>query len=107
MMSKLSANCITIQAARQLAGTAPSFRGNSCHVFAIWLALMGLVGTARAADVLSSVPQAPQSGDVAQNVANYFAEWFLLCEGNPSSSAFLGRLAHTVTPLLREGIRSI
>jgi hypothetical protein len=102
MMGKLSANCITIQAARQLAGTAPSFRGNSCHVFAIWLALMGLVGTARAADVLSSAPQVPQSGDVAQDVANYFAEWSDRVKATQADQPSWPAPLNTGTPLLKE-----
>ena len=45
------------------------------HAFVIGLALLGSGEIALAADALPQ-PQTTESSDVAQDVANYFADWF-------------------------------
>jgi hypothetical protein len=84
-------------------GGHSSVRSLGCyrHAFAIGLALLGTGQIACAADVLPP-PKAAQSGDVAQDVANYFAEWFDRVKATQADQPSWAAPLNTVTPLLKE-----
>ena len=71
------------------------------HALGIALALLASGQTARAADALPQ-PEAAQSGDVAQNVANYFAEWSDRVKATQADQPSWAAPLNTVTPLLKE-----
>jgi len=79
--------------------------GSYCHAFAIaiaiGLALLGLGPIARAAEALPP-PQAAESSDVAQDVTDYFAEWFERVDATSAAQPSWAAPMTTVTPLLKE-----
>ncbi len=76
--------------------------GSYRHAFAIGLALLGPGEIARAADPMPP-PQAAQSDDeVAQDVTNYFAEWFERVDATSAAQPSWAAPLTTVTPLLKE-----
>ncbi|MFZ0496146.1 MAG: hypothetical protein WBD78_04075 [Methylocella sp.] len=89
-------------------GGQPNARplGSYRHAFAIaiGLALPGLGQIARAADALP-LPQAAQSGDAAQDVTDYFAEWSDRVKATQADQPSWAAPLNTVTPLLKEFVQ--
>ena len=75
--------------------------GSYCNAFVITLAALGSGQTARAADP-SPPPESAQSGDAAQNVANYFADWSDRVKATQADQPSWAAPLNTVTPLLKE-----
>ena len=78
--------------------------GSYRHAFAIGLALLGTEQIARAADAMPP-PEAAQSRDVAQDVANYFAEWSARVKATQADQPSWAAPLNTVTPLLKEFVQ--
>src|SRR5438874_1553101 len=79
---------------------SPSFRSSYRNAFAIVLALLGLGGFAHADPLQPS--QGSQSGDMPQDVENYFAEWFDRVDATSAAQPSWAAPMATVTPLLKE-----
>ena len=75
--------------------------GSYRHALVIGLTLLGPGEIARAADALPQ-PQVAESSDVAQDVTNYFADWFKRVDATSADQPSWAAPMTTVTPLLKE-----